>query len=90
MARDPGIAAVLSAVIPGLGQLYVGSYVQGMLMIAFGFLLGRAAITELYVLGSYGALAMYALLWAGSIWNAQSTAKNLNRKGASQSAQKVD
>ncbi len=44
--RDPGIAAVLSFIVPGVGQLYAGSYFWGLfwLIVTPGFWIGSGGM----------------------------------------------
>lgn len=44
--KDPGIAAVLSAIIPGIGQFYNGDFLRGIfwLIITPGFWIGTGSL----------------------------------------------
>ena len=44
--KDPGVAAVLSAVLPGIGQFYNGYFLRGIfwLIITLGFWIGSGGL----------------------------------------------
>jgi LCP family protein required for cell wall assembly len=42
--RRPLLAAFLSLIVPGLGQLYLGRWARGLAMVAIGLLIGAAAL----------------------------------------------
>jgi TM2 domain-containing membrane protein YozV len=70
--KNPGLAAVLSFVIPGLGQIYNGQFLKG-LFIFFMFALSVAAMA--LIVGFLTA----PLFWLWGIWDAYKTAEHKNR-----------
>jgi len=71
-ARKPSYAAVLSIVLPGLGQIYNGQFAKGglLLVVYLGlFLLAtRAIVAEAATLGYVRQSPLTALLGAGAVW----------------------
>jgi TM2 domain-containing membrane protein YozV len=74
--KDPGIAAIASFVIPGLGQVYNGQ-------IAKGFILG-VVVVALVLTGIGLLLAIPIWLWL--VYDAYSTAEDLNGDSSTQDA----
>lgn len=66
--KDPGLAAVASAVVPGLGQIYNGQIVKG---IALGIVVFLSAIT---IVG----LVIAIPLWIYLVFDAYRTAQSIN------------
>lgn len=69
--KNEGLAAILSLLFPGLGQLYNGETNKGILFIVVGIVL---AITIFLIIGivAYPAFAIY------NIYDAYSSAKKIN------------
>ncbi len=63
--RDPGIAAVLSLLLPGVGQFYNGCFFRGLFWLI---------ITPGLWIGSGGTLGWIFHIW--SAWAAYAYAKN--------------
>lgn len=81
--KSPGLAATLSAVVPGSGQLYVGRVRQAALAFALNgiFILGtfEAFQNENYVVG--GLLLFLEVGWyGGNIYNASNNAYKYNQR----------
>ena len=72
---SPGAAAVLSAFVPGLGQLYAGQLTKGVLMLLLGAPI--AIVVGFFTLG-LGYLAY--IVWA--VFDAYSSATSANRRAA--------
>ena len=57
--RNPGVAAVLSVVIPGVGQIYNGDFLRGIfwLIVTPGFWIGTAGLFgwPFHLISSYTA-----------------------------------
>ncbi len=58
----PGVAAVLSFVIPGLGQLYNGDFFRALLWFAFALILGITLFVT--TMGTVSLLYHLACAWA--------------------------
>ena len=69
--KNTGIAAVLSALFPGLGQIYNGQISKAVLFIIVGFLL---ALTIFIIIG----IILYPLFWIYNVYDAYNTAKKIN------------
>lgn len=69
--KNPILAAVLSAIVPGLGQMYVGQWSRGLTL-----LIGLTAQAALfYGVGAKGLIGALALIWLWNIWDAFSQAR---------------
>jgi TM2 domain-containing membrane protein YozV len=72
-SKNPGVAVVLSFFIPGLGQIYNGQIMKGILFIilasAFGFL---TVVLIGYIL--------YPLFWIYNLYDAYNTAMEINER----------
>jgi TM2 domain-containing membrane protein YozV len=69
--KSEGIAAVLSFLFVGLGQIYNGQIGKGIIFIIFGVI---AVLTMLILIG----FIIYPLFWIYNIYDAYSTAKGIN------------
>jgi TM2 domain-containing membrane protein YozV len=69
--KSTGIAAVLSFLIPGLGQIYNGQIGKGILFIIVGVIL---FLTIFIFIG----IILYPLFWIFNIYDAYNTAKQIN------------
>jgi TM2 domain-containing membrane protein YozV len=67
--RNPGVAAVLSAVIPGIGQFYNGDFLRGIfwLIITPGFWLGTGG-TLGWVCHVLAAFTAYRRAQRKNVW----------------------
>lgn len=72
--KDPGIAAILSFFIVGLGQIYNGEIGKGIVLI---ILYGLAWVLSFLLIG----IPMLLILWFYGIVNAYNTAKEINERG---------
>lgn len=70
--KSPGIAAVLSVLIPGLGHIYIGEITKGVLMIVLAVVF---AILTLFLIG----FLLYFVLWIYGIVDAYRGAERYNR-----------
>jgi len=66
--KSSGIAVVLSFLIPGLGQVYVGKIGLGVLMILFSFIF--VALMFLLI-----GIPLYLILWVYSMYDAYKSAE---------------
>jgi TM2 domain-containing membrane protein YozV len=73
--RNPGVAAVLSFFWCGLGQIYNGQIVKGILMLAAYTV--SAALIWVFI-----GLITTPILWIWGMVDAYNTATRLNREGA--------
>jgi TM2 domain-containing membrane protein YozV len=69
--KSPGFAAVLSFLIPGLGQIYNGQIGKGIIMVV------AAVIFALLIIILIGII-LYLALWLYGIYDAYDTAKKIN------------
>ena len=69
--KNPGIAAVLSFFIPGLGQIYNGQIGKGILFIITGVIL---ALMIIIVIG----IILYPIFWIYNIYDSYTTAQKIN------------
>ncbi|MGI9862525.1 DUF5683 domain-containing protein [Moorella naiadis] len=75
--KNPGVAAVLSFFIPGLGQIYNGELKKGFLLLA------AAAVSVLLTAVAIGFLTDI-IIWVYAIYDAYKTADNYNKRLAGQ------
>ncbi len=61
--KDPILAGVLSFLVPGLGQMYVGKFGRG------------AILFILYIIGWFVFVFPAIIIWIIAIWDAYKTAK---------------
>jgi TM2 domain-containing membrane protein YozV len=70
-SKNPGLAAVLSFFVPGLGQIYNGQIAKGLvLLVAFGI----SAAATAFIIGWLTT----PLLWVWGIYDAYRTAQGIN------------
>jgi len=69
--ESPGIAAVLSFLFTGLGQIYNGQIGKGIVFVIVGAIF---ALTILVLIG----LVLYPVFWIYNIYDAYHTAKRIN------------
>lgn len=83
--KNAGVAAILSAIVPGLGSVYCGHIVDGivcfvMVNIFFGLYMGVSMASPGY--SSSSAIGFFALVsmiaWGANIAGAYDTAKKIN------------
>lgn len=69
--KSPGLAAVASAIIPGLGQIYNGDIMKGIvLMILYG-----VSVALIFV---FIGFFLAPIVWIYAIYNAYKTAEKIN------------
>jgi TM2 domain-containing membrane protein YozV len=68
IVKDPGIAAVLSVVCTGLGQIYNGEILKGLVLMAV------QVINVLLMFVAVGFIT-FPLVWVYGVWDAHKTAK---------------
>lgn len=66
--KSPAVAALLSFLIPGIGQLYCGETKKGVIF----FVLGIVFALSMVVLVGY---VLYPIFWLYNIYDAYKTAK---------------
>jgi len=69
--KNPGLAAVLSFLFTGLGQIYNGQIGKGIAFVILGFVL---VVTIIFLIG----LILYPVFWIYNIYDAYNTAKQIN------------
>lgn len=69
--KSTGVAAVLSFIIPGLGQIYNGQIGKGIIFIIISVIL---AFTIFILIG----FVLYPIFWIYNIYDAYETAKKIN------------
>lgn len=70
MAKNPFLAAFLSFLIPGLGQIYAGKIIMGIVLIIVALILSTAAT----LLNIFTGI-LYIIVWLYAIYDAYITAK---------------
>lgn len=70
-AKNEGIAAVLSFIFIGLGQIYNGQIAKGILFLVVGIIF---AVLIIFLIG----IILYPVFWIYNIYDAYSTAKKIN------------
>jgi phosphonate transport system permease protein len=76
--KNPILAAVLSAVVPGLGQIYAREWKRGLTI-----LIGLSAQAALfYGVGANWLVGWMALIWLWNIYDARLTAKGIRASAA--------
>ncbi|MCE5295900.1 MAG: DUF5683 domain-containing protein [Euryarchaeota archaeon] len=78
--KSEGLAAVLSFLIPGLGQIYNGQIGKGLIMIIAAIVCG---VLMLLLIG----IVLYLILWVWGIYDAYNTAKKINQEATMQGMQ---
>lgn len=71
--KNPGLAAILSFFIPGLGQIYNGQIGKGLLIITL------QAINALLCLVVIGFITG-AIVWVWSIYDAYKSSERINKQ----------
>lgn len=73
--KSSGLAAIASFFIPGLGQIYNGQIGKGIMFIIIGTIF---ALLMFVLIG----FILYPLFWIYNIYDAYSTAENINKERA--------
>lgn len=76
--KNPGVAAVLSAVFIGLGQIYNGQIGKGI----FFIILFVISILLMFIIAT-GIVFITAMLWIWNVVDAHKSAKRINEEIAS-------
>lgn len=79
LVRNAGVSAVLSTIIPGLGQIYNGQIKKGVPIIIASIVLLILAIA-MRMPERIGVYVAYILLWMLSIFDAYRSAEKINSK----------
>lgn len=69
--KNEGVAAVLSFLFTGLGQIYNGQIGKGLIFVLIGIML---FITIFFLIG----LVLYPIFWIYNIYDAYDTVKKIN------------
>jgi TM2 domain-containing membrane protein YozV len=69
--KSPGLAAVLSFFLPGLGQIYNGQIAKGIFFLALASLF-------MWLMGIVIGFVLYPVLWIYAIYDAYRTAERIN------------
>lgn len=70
MAKNAILAAILSFILPGLGEIYVGKLMIGIILVIIA-LIATAAI---FMVSSY-AWILYIIVWIYAIYDSYTSAK---------------
>ena len=73
MAKNPILAACLSFLLPGLGQIYVGKTLFGLGLIVLTFIISTLAI----FLISFFGIIIYIIVWLYAIYDAYMSAQDV-------------
>jgi TM2 domain-containing membrane protein YozV len=73
MAKNPILAAFLSFLLPGLGQVYVGKTLFGLGLIVLTFIISTLAI----FLISFFGIIIYIIVWLYAIYDAYMSAQDV-------------
>lgn len=69
--KNPGLAAVASALVPGLGQIYNGQILKGIVIM---ILMGISILLAFIIIGIFTSF----ILWVYAVYDAYDTAKKIN------------
>lgn len=69
--KSPGLAAVLSFFLPGLGQIYNGQIAKGLFFVVLAAVFGWLTVVVIGFL-------LYPILWVYGIYDAYKTAERIN------------
>ena len=70
MAKNAILAAILSFLIPGLGEIYVGKLMIGIILVVITLILTAA----IYTVSGY-AWILYIIVWLYAIYDSYTSAK---------------
>lgn len=71
MVKNPILAAFLSFLLPGMGQIYVGKILFGLLLILLAFVISTLTIFLISIIG----IILYMILWLYAIYDAYTSAQ---------------
>ncbi len=74
MTKNAGLAAVLSFLIPGLGQIYNGQIIKGLLMVVVQAI--NVALTNVLI-----GFVFYPIVLVYAVFDAYRTAERINAYG---------
>ncbi len=88
MKKNPGVAAVLSFIFAGAGQIYNGQILKGVLIVITFWLLGGIVVTLMlanmlywnYSSWLYIVAPFLFVLWGYSVVDAYKSAEKINKK----------
>ena len=72
--HSPGLAAVLSLVFSGVGQIYNGQFLKGIVFIAMQLI--NLALTAILI-----GWVPLAIVWVWAIWDAHRVARRIQSRG---------
>lgn len=86
--KNPGVAAVLSFFLPGLGQIYNGQIMWGIIYLVvvmpltglISVSLWFSLVREYYGIGVHLPLLLPAAIWIGNVVDAYKSAEGINQK----------
>lgn len=81
--KSPGLAGLLSAIIPGAGHVYLGAYQSAAIVLAFNLLTGISAIEFADKDLDAPAVAsgvLFSIFYAGGIYSSYEGAKKINHQ----------
>ena len=84
--KSPTLAGVMSALVPGSGQMYVGTYQSGALSFALNLITGLATAELFKKKMTYTGIAsgtVFSFFYMGNIYSAVSSANAINEKNNS-------
>jgi len=86
MAKNPILAAFLSFLLPGMGQIYVGKILFGLFLILLAFIISTLTIFLISIIFiSIIGIILYVILWLYTIYDAYMSAQetsDVNSKDA--------
>ena len=71
MVKNPILAAFLSFLLPGMGQIYVGKILFGLLLILLSFIISTLTIFLISIFG----IILYVIIWLYAIYDAYTSAQ---------------
>lgn len=72
MAKNPILAAFLSFLLPGMGQIYAGKTLFGLGLIVLTFI-----VSTLTIIISLFGIILYVIIWLYAIYDAYTSVKTL-------------
>jgi TM2 domain-containing membrane protein YozV len=77
--KQPLLSAVLSFVVPGLGQIYNGQAKKGIILLAGYLLMWIASFFLMFVLIGFCLMLVPIVIWLYAMYDAYVTADKLNK-----------
>lgn len=78
MAKNPILAAFLSFLLPGMGQIYVGKILFGLGLIVLAFIISTLTIFLISIFG----IIIYIIIWLYAIYDAYMSVQALESADA--------